>query len=583
MTALKFYTDDGLHEWNRLQHYHSTVPVVLRCGVTNLIPFCYDYETTAEDIDDVIVEYLDGAELTLDDIGDFSVETDGILDWIIYNGEDVQSGAADLDAGLARLRIEMDGGSTFWSDYFEICPLDVTYDCGKERYDNYFNLYFSADHDLTDPYNIVYQTGYENHHAFDTLPVRPDSVINVEGETDEAQDEAITYQSQRKIYHVEILGGQSLFDMLSILPAHEYVYVSWPCVDLREARNIEFGYEWVEDFLCRMTISFSVDVLEKPNCGSDGFSYMDLDIETVESEAFMMEVTTMGTVGRDFTLPTDGVSAYDYIINWGDGTIEHITANTSQTHSYPGCDNYTIRITGTFPQIKFSDGGDKNKVLRVLNLGDVGWDDFGDAFWGCGNLTSVGGSGNLSNVANFLYAFRNCTSLVSVNSIDWDISSATDLRGMFWGCSSLITIDTSNWDLSSVTQASRMFMSCSSLTTLDVSGWDVSDVTSLRLMFFGCNALTTLDVSSWDTSSVTDLYGVFNDCNALTVLDVSGWDASSVVGSVANLFDGCNNVSTLDVSGWDTSGMTSMSGMFQNCSSLTTLDVSGWDLSLIHI
>ena len=279
MTALKLYTDDGLHEWTNLQKYHSSIPVVLRCGTSNLIPLCHYYPSTGEAVDDVIIEYLNGVELTLDDASDFTIETDGTYDWIIYNGETVESGAMDLDEGLARLRIEMDGATIFYSDYFEICDLEMTIDCGKRRYDNYFNLYFSDEHDLTEPYNIIYQTGYENHHAFNTLPVRPDSTINVEGETDEAQDEFITYQSQKKTYHVEIIGGESLFTMLSALPMHEYIYVSWPCVNLQQAKNIEFEYEWIEDFLCRMVISFTFDNLEVSKCCANE-SY---EVEIIES------------------------------------------------------------------------------------------------------------------------------------------------------------------------------------------------------------------------------------------------------------------------------------------------------------
>jgi len=266
MTALEFYTDNGLHEWENLQHYHSIVPVALRCGTGNLIPFCLNYLTIGESIDDITIEYFDGAILAIDDTSDFIINSDGTWDWIIYNGEDVESGGMELDTGLARIIIRLDGGTLFYSDYFEICDLDMTFDCGKNVYDNYFNLYFSAEHDMPAPYNIVYQTGYENHLIFDTLPVRPDSMINIEGETDESQDESITYQSQKKIYHVEIIGGESLFDMLSILPMHEYIYVKWPCEDLQLIKTIEFEYEWIEDYLCRMILSFSFEHLEKSEC-----------------------------------------------------------------------------------------------------------------------------------------------------------------------------------------------------------------------------------------------------------------------------------------------------------------------------
>jgi len=347
MTALRLYTDDGLHEWANLRRYHPYV--VLRCGTGNLIPFCHYYLTAGEAIDDVIIEYLDGSELTLDDASDFTLETDGTYDWIIYNGENVQSGAADLDPGLARLRIEMDGTIIFWSDYFEICSLDMIVDCGKRRYDNYFNLYFSAEHDLTEPYNIIYQTGYENHHIFDTLPVRPDSMINVEGETDEAQDEFITYQSQKKTYHVEIIGGESLFDMLSALPMHEYVYVSWPCVDLQQAHNIEVEHDWVDDFLCRMVISFSFDNLEVSKCCANE----NYDVEIISSES------------SDWFLPSRWELYWMwYNLHWPHGALGSI-ANFQDAFYWSSSENNATQAKSRDFGDEYDYNDTKDKVYKV--------------------------------------------------------------------------------------------------------------------------------------------------------------------------------------------------------------------------
>lgn len=270
MTALKFYiNDDGAHEWYDIRHYHSVVPACLQCDVAHLVPFCMNYETTGATIDDAIIEYLDGAELTLDDTAVFDLMDNGTWDWIIYYGAEVQSGATDLDPGLARLRLEMSDGDEFYSDYFMICDLNSEDDDGRLFYNDYFNIYFAARYDLHAPYYIIYQTGFENHHAFDTLPIMPDSNYSVEGETDESQVEYIEYQSSKKNYRVEIIGGESLFDMMAILPLHEYVHVRWPGVEMQRAYNIEFEYDWVDDYLCRMTLHFSIVNLKKGTCSID--------------------------------------------------------------------------------------------------------------------------------------------------------------------------------------------------------------------------------------------------------------------------------------------------------------------------
>ena len=270
MTALKFYiNDDGAHEYYDTRHYHSVVPAIPMCSTSYLVPFCMSYETTGATIDDVIVEYLDETELTLDAVGMFEIVTDGTWDWIIYNGEEVESGAAELDAGVARLRIEMSDGDEFYSDYFMICDLNTSEQGGRIVYDDYFNIYFSSNYDLRSSYRIIYSGGYENHHAFDALPIRPDNNYSMEGDTDEAQYEYYEQQSGKKNYQVEIIGGESLFDMFSILPFHEYVYVCWPGEDMQQARNIEFDYDWVDDYLCRMTIHFSIINLKKGGCDTD--------------------------------------------------------------------------------------------------------------------------------------------------------------------------------------------------------------------------------------------------------------------------------------------------------------------------
>jgi len=270
MTGLKFYiNDDGAHEWYDIRHYHSIVPACALCDVSYIVPFCFDYESTGATISNAVIEYLDGAELTLDDTGVFELLTNDTYDWIIYGESEVESGGAPLEPGIARLRLEMSDGDEFYSDYFMICDLTNSNSGGRLVYSDYFNLFFSSNNNLNDPYRIIYETGYENHHAFDTLPIKPERNYATEGETDEAQTDFVEYQSNKKNYQVEVIGGESLFDILCVLPFHEYVNVCWPGEDMQQARNIEFEYDWVDDYLCRMTIKFSIVNFKKGGCDTD--------------------------------------------------------------------------------------------------------------------------------------------------------------------------------------------------------------------------------------------------------------------------------------------------------------------------
>jgi len=287
---------------------------------------------------------------------------------------------------------------------------------------------------------------------------------------------------------------------------------------------------------------------------------------------FAMLVTTT-TANETFTIPCQNVGTFDAGIEWGDGSVSSITAynDSALTHTYAAAGDHLIRIRGTFPNIYFNDGGDKLKVTKVLNLGDVGWTRLDRAFYGCSNMTEFTvGTTDTSSVTNMSFMFYSCSSITSLDVSGFDTSSVTNMSFMFRNCSSLTALDLSAFDTSSVTNMSFMFYSCSSITSLDVSGFDTSSVTTMSFMFRNCSSLTALDLSAFDTSSVTNMGFMFFNCSSLTSLDVSGFDTSSVT-NMSSMFYSCSSITSLDVSGFDTSSVTTMSSMFRNCSSLADI------------
>ena len=205
----------------------------------------------------------------------------------------------------------------------------------------------------------------------------------------------------------------------------------------------------------------------------------------------------------------------------------------------------------------------------------------GSMFNNCSSLTSLDVLNfDTGQVAQMAYMFYNCSSLTSLDVSNFNTSQVTNMQQMFQDCSSLKTLDVSNWDTSQVADMQNLFDGCSPLTTLDVSNWDTSQVTNMQYLFYNCSSLKTLDVSNWDTSQVTTVRGLFYGCSSLKTLDVSNWDTSQVA-DMQSLFDGCSSLTTLDVSNWDTSQVTNMQSMFHNCSSLTSLDVSNFDTSQV--
>ena len=237
--------------------------------------------------------------------------------------------------------------------------------------------------------------------------------------------------------------------------------------------------------------------------------------------AFIFKITTTGSP-QTFTIPCQNVGTFNATIDWGDGgATSSITAynDADLAHSYATAGQYTITITGTFPNIYFNNGGDKLLVDEVVDLGDVGWQALNQAFYGCSNMTAFDGG-------------------------TADTSGVTNMQNMFRDCSSLTYLDVSGFDTSSVSNMASTFRGCSSLTSLDVSGFNTSSVTTMQNMFRDCSSLTSLDVSGFDTSSVTTMFAMFLNCASLTGLQISGWDVSSVTNGTSFLSGANNALST---------------------------------------
>ena len=108
------------------------------------------------------------------------------------------------------------------------------------------------------------------------------------------------------------------------------------------------------------------------------------------------------TNGLSITLPTsqnrtEGALAYDYNVDWGDGSSNHITTwnDTLRTHTYTSAGNYTIEIKGTMEGWSFADiPTSRNLITQVIYWGDSsvfnGFTYLYGAFSLCQNLVSLG-------------------------------------------------------------------------------------------------------------------------------------------------------------------------------------------------
>ncbi len=307
-----------------------------------------------------------------------------------------------------------------------------------------------------------------------------------------------------------------------------------------------------------------------------------------------------------FIIPINTNYTYKYDVDCNDDGVFEATDQTgSYTCDYAGTSGtYTVVIKpsavgGSFPQIFFNGTGDKDKIIDVVNWGNIQWASMAHSFEGCSNLrVTASDSPDLSNVLSMRNMFHGASSLTaSFNS--WDTSNVTDMSWLFrsatnfngdisgWNTANVTTMsgmfydaenfnqDISGWNTANVTNMSYMFRGAEDFNS-DISGWNTSNVTTMYRMFY-MDLNFNQDISGWDTSNVTNMAGMFYRANNFTQ-DIGGWNTASVT-DMSDMFEWASNFNS-DLTGWDTSNVTNMSGMFAYASNFNG-DISGWDTSSV--
>ncbi|MDM8565856.1 BspA family leucine-rich repeat surface protein [Candidatus Halobeggiatoa sp. HSG11] len=271
-------------------------------------------------------------------------------------------------------------------------------------------------------------------------------------------------------------------------------------------------------------------------------------------------------------IPTTG-GGYSYNVDWdNDGTFDESGLTGSVTHDFSVAGTYTIRIQGSFPRIYFNNTGDKDKILDVMQWGNIAWENMEGAFYGASNLqVSATDSPDLGSVISMQNVFRDAITF-NQNINSWDVSSVTNMIGMFNGASSF-NQDISSWNVSSVTSMNRMFSNASFFNS-DISSWDVSNVTNMSQMFFNAASFNQ-DISTWNVSSVTQMGYMFAAATAFNQ-DLNSWDVSSV--TRMNRMFGNASFFNSDISSWDVSSVTNMDSMFYGASTFNQ-DLSAWNVT----
>ena len=265
-----------------------------------------------------------------------------------------------------------------------------------------------------------------------------------------------------------------------------------------------------------------------------------------------------GSPNNQITIPTnpDPIYTYNYSVDWGDGIVDtNVTGSITHTYAIPGI--YIVQISGDFPAIYFNSMGDRQKIIEILDWGDIQWQTMENAFYGCTNLNfDAIGSPNLSQVTSLRNMFRFCTSFNGIVN-NWDISNITDISGIFRQAN-VFNRPLDNWTTNSITDMSSVFEGAA-LFNEPLDSWNTASVTTMESMFAGAQNFNQ-NIENWVVTNVTNMSRTFASTGSFNQ-SLNNWDVSNVT-TMAGIFSSSAFNQPLDQ--WIVDEVTDMSSMFSN-------------------
>ena len=174
------------------------------------------------------------------------------------------------------------------------------------------------------------------------------------------------------------------------------------------------------------------------------------DGKTQGTSGVFMSRWNTGNVGvsgsGQIKLPLENGGNYNFVVDWGDGSIETITAwdSPAVTHTYPMSAGWVIGISGTLEGFRFNNQGDQQKLLEIQQWGTLRLGNSGAYFYGANNLNiSATDNLDLTGTTDLSFAFADCSSLTTIPNLEnWDISNVINMTDMLSG----VTLSTENYE-----------------------------------------------------------------------------------------------------------------------------------------
>ncbi|UII75588.1 BspA family leucine-rich repeat surface protein [Flagellimonas sp. HMM57] len=359
--------------------------------------------------------------------------------------------------------------------------------------------------------------------------------------------------------------------------------------------------EKILDFETKTEHTITISVSDGTNEVSAKVKIIVLNIIDNLAEDLDSFVTTWKTTedGESITIGLVEGLAYDFMIDWGDGTIANINKDEDIEHSYATAGDHVVAILGDFPGITMSGLSSAPKLMSIDQWGNNKWEFLNSAFADCENMvykaTDAPDLSQVSSLSSMFYFAKQFNGDIG----DWDVSTIGNMSGMFEGASmfnqniggwntesvtnmgfmflgaSNFNQDIGDWNTENVIYMSSMFLGASKFNQ-DIGGWNVSSVTLMRSMFNGASNFNQ-DMDDWNTENVTDMAYMFNSASSFNG-NIGTWNVSSVT-KMFDMFNGASNFNQ-DIGGWNTENVTNMARMFKEAT-LFDQDLGSWDIGSI--
>ncbi|MCW9000453.1 MAG: BspA family leucine-rich repeat surface protein [Kangiellaceae bacterium] len=262
----------------------------------------------------------------------------------------------------------------------------------------------------------------------------------------------------------------------------------------------------------RASQEFSTTNLSRLNVGE---SWGTFSITTKQNGNFVSVWKTDNPGVSDtnqIKISLDQNGSYDFLVDWGDGATNTITAWDQQelTHTYAQIGQYTITISGQINGFISNKGTDRFKLLEISHWGTV---KLGESLIDTSDVTvTAADAPDFSDSTSIAFLFAGAN-MSDKDLSNWDLSSVTSIEGLF-NYANASNIKINNWDVSTITNMAGVFRQVDDFN-VDLSEWDVSSVTSMNEMFNSA-AMFNQDISQWNISSVTDMTRMFDNSGLST-------------------------------------------------------------------